>query len=144
MKKIILLPLFLPAVLVFLSSCKKESISTPTPSTLSETINLKVTPNQSYQMDLTNAGAVSISKQAIHFLVSETQVNSETGAAVYKYLPATDFIGNDEVDLVSIQTVTNYSGNSSGGCRSGNNGYVTTTSTSTVSKNIILKITVGN
>ena len=95
-------------------------------------------------MDLTSAGTVSISKQAIHFLVSEAGVNNETGTPVYKYIPATDFTGNDEVVLASTETVTNYSANNSGGCHARNNDAATTASTSTVSKNITLKITVDN
>ena len=143
MKKTILLPFFLLAALVFLSSCKKESVSNTAAPTPDETINVKITPNQSYQMDLTNAGTVSISRQAIHFLVSEAR-NSETGAPVYKYVPATDFTGNDEVVLVSTKTVTSYSANnSSGGCHNANDGSAATT-TSTLSKNITLKITVDN
>lgn len=144
MKKTILLPFFLLAALVFLSSCKKESVSNTAAPTPDETINVKITPNQSYQMDLTNAGTVSISRQAIHFLLSEARLNSETGAPVYKYVPATDFTGNDEVVLVSTKTVTNYSASSnSGGCHNANDGSATTT-TSTLSKNITLKITVDN
>ena len=144
MRKISLLPLFLPAVLVFFSSCKKESIYNTPASTPDETISVKIAPNQLYLMDLTGAATVSISRQAIHFLVSEAEVNTETGTPVYKYIPATDFIGNDEVVLVSTKTVTNYSANNSGGCHERNNDAATTTSTSTVNKNITLKITVDN
>jgi len=50
MKKTILLPFFLLAVLVFLSSCKKESVSNTAASTPDETISVKITPNQSYQI----------------------------------------------------------------------------------------------
>ena len=143
MKKTILLPFFLLAVLVFLSSCKKESVSNTAASTPDETISVKITPNQSYQMDLANAGTVRISRQAIHFLVSEAR-NNETGTPVYKYIPATDFTGNDEVVLVSTKIVTNYSANnSSGGCHNASDGS-STAATSILSKNITLKITVDN
>jgi hypothetical protein len=145
MRKIILLPLFFPAVIVFLSSCKKESVSnTAAPTIPGETINVSVAPNQLYQMNIADAGTISINKQANHFLVSEAQANSETGSAVYKYIPATGFVGNDEVVLISIKTVTNYSESGGGGCNQGDHVATTTATTSSYSKSITLKITVSN
>jgi hypothetical protein len=140
MRKINLLLLFLPGVLVFYPSCKKESHDIMVISTPDETISVKIASNQPYQMDLTDAGIVSISKQAIHFLVSETMVNNETGAPVYKYVPATDFTGNDEIVLLSTKTVADYSTSTGGTCPGGPTGYTTSTSI----KHIRLKITVGN
>jgi hypothetical protein len=140
MRRLILFPLFSLGWLVFFSSCKKDPPDTMVISTPDQTINVKIAPNQSYQMDLTNAGTVSISRQAIHFIVSEAIVNNENGIPVYKYIPATDFTGNDEVVLLSTIPVVNYSAGNSGGCPGSNNTYSTSVST----KYIRLKITVGN
>src|SRR5947207_8832194 len=129
MRKLILLPLLLTVVIVFSFSCKKESRDMLVTSTAGETINVRIAPNQSYQMDLTNAGTVSISRQAIHFSVSEAIVNNETGVQAYKYIPAKDFTGNDEVVLLSNKTEENHSVNNSGGCPVSSNAFTTSIGT---------------
>jgi len=139
MRKLILFSLFLPAVLVFFSSCKKSSDSM-TPFNPDQTVSVKIIPNHSYQLDLSNAGAVSISRQAIHFLVSEAIMSNENGTLVYKYTPAIDFTGNDEVVLLATKTATSSSADYSGGCPGSN----TNSTTSTTTKYISLKIVVGN
>ena len=140
MRKINLLLLLVPGLLVFYPSCKKESHDITVISTPYETINVKIALNQPYEMDLADAGTVSISRQAVHFLVSETIVNKETGTPVYKYVPATGFSGNDEIVLLSTKTFANYSTSTGGICPGGPTGYTTSTS----DKYIRLKITVGN
>jgi hypothetical protein len=140
MRKINLLLLLVPGLLVFYPSCKKESYDIMVISPPYETISVKIAPNQPYQMDLADAGTVSISRQAVHFLVSETIVNKETGTPVYKYVPATDFTGNDDIVLLSTKTFANYSTSTGGTCPGGPTGYTTSTS----DKYIRLKITVGN
>jgi hypothetical protein len=90
-------------------------------------------------MDLSNAGTVSILRQAIHFSVSETIVNNENGSQVYKYIPAKDFTGNDEVLLLSNKSEESHSVSNSGGC--GNSSAYTT---SIGTKYTTIKITVGN
>jgi hypothetical protein len=142
MKKLILLPLLLLGVMVLSLSCKKESRETKIKSTPDETINVKIALNQSYQLDMTNDGTVSISRQANHFLVSEAIGNNENGTKGYKYIPATDFTGNDEVLLSSTRTVQNYSPGNSSGCSGSGNSNSYTTSVST--KYTMLKITVSN
>jgi hypothetical protein len=145
MRKIIVLPLFLLGVLAFFSSCKKEAVSNTPASIANEMVDVKITANQPYQMDLTSLGTVSIIKQAAHYLVSEAQVNSQTGAGVYKYVPSAGYVGNDEVQLVSFKSVTTYAdGSSSGGCHSSNHSTASIPSTSTVSQNITLQIVVSN
>jgi hypothetical protein len=140
MRKLTLLPFFLLGVMVFSLSCKKESHDMIPLSAPGETLNVKIAPNQSYQLDLADAGTVSISRQAIHFLVSDATANNENGALVYKYIPATDFTGNDEVVLLATKTVVNYTTSNNGGCPASGNGYTT----SVTNKSISLKITVGN
>jgi hypothetical protein len=140
MRKLILLLLSLPGVIVFSFSCKKESRDIPVTSTAGETITVRIAPNQSYQMDLTNAGTISISKQAIHFSISEAIVNNENGTQVYKYIPAKDFTGNDEVILLSNKTEENHSVTNSGGCPGRSNAYTTSIET----KYTTIKIMVSN
>jgi hypothetical protein len=137
MKKQILPSLLLIAIMVFFVSCKKESMK-PAPVTPStEVVQVKISPNQTYQADMNDATKISIAKQAIHFSVSEALVSGENGAPGYKYVPAADFTGSDEVTLISSKTETSYF---SGGCSTENSNEHTTVTT----KYITLKITVGN
>jgi hypothetical protein len=142
MRKIILLPFFFQGGGVFLTSCKKESHDNMGPATTDETINVKVAQNQLFQINMVNAGSVTITRQASHSAISEVGVNNETGALVYKYIPAKDFTGSDELVLLSSKTETNYSpNNGGGGCQNANNGN---TGSYTKHTYTTLKITVGN
>jgi len=139
MRKIYFLPLLLPALMVVFLSCKKESINTLAPAIPGETIAVKIAPNQSYILSLPEASNLSISRQAAHFSVSEALVNTETGIPSYKYIPATDFTGNDEILLVSSKPIINYSSSGSGACGSGNSDSKTSGTSF-----ITLKITIAN
>jgi len=103
-----------------------------------ETITVKIAPNQPYQMDLTGAGTISVIRQAIHFSVSETIVNSENGTQVYKYIPAKDFTGNDEVELISNKTEQDHSASNSGGSCGSSNSYTTSIGTKYTTINIVV------
>lgn len=138
MKKQILPSLLLIAIVVFFVSCKKESMKPAPVVPSTEVVQVKISPNQTYQADMNDATKISIAKQAIHFSVSEALVNGENGAPGYKYVPAADFTGSDEVTLISSKTETSYF--SGGGCSNGNSNEHTTVTT----KYITLKITVGN
>jgi hypothetical protein len=141
MKKQILPLLVLTAMMVFFVSCKKESIQQNTAvQSADQVISIKISSNQSYQINLSDAGNVSISRQANHFLVSETNLDTESGALYYKYTPATDFTGTDEVLLSSTKTVTNYAAGISGGCPSQNTG---SSSSSSSTKYITIKLAIG-
>jgi len=139
MRKLILLPVLFTGMIIFSFSCKKGSHDMVT-DTDGETINVKIAPNQAYQMDLTGAGTISILRQAIHFSVSETIVNSENGTQAYKYVPAKDFTGNDQVELLSNKTEGSSSANNSGGCTGSGNSNTTPIGT----KFTTIKILVAN
>lgn len=88
------------------SSCKKDS-DDPNPDTSypkSQEINVKIMNNETYLFDLGIFGdeeGVSISKQATHFSESTVERETNTGKVVYKYTPATNFVGTDEVQIKS-------------------------------------------
>ena len=85
-----------------IQSCKKDSL--PEPKT--QTINQILSANQSYQFDLGSFGdeeGASISKQATNFYISSVNKDINTGKAIYKYVPATNFIGTDEVEIKSAR-----------------------------------------
>ncbi len=132
-----ILPTLLIVVMALFVSCKKESVKPAPVIPTIEVVNVKIAPNQSYQADITDATKISIAKQATHFSVSETLASGEKGAPVYKYLPATDFTGTDEVTLVSSKVEVSYF---SGGCSTDNSADHATVTT----KYITLKITVAN
>ncbi|MEO6135917.1 MAG: hypothetical protein ABIP35_12235 [Ginsengibacter sp.] len=87
-------------------SCKKantnHSVTDPVKQPITETIK----SNQKYQFDLGYFGreeVASISKQAIHFSFSSIDREANTGKLIYTYIPATDFVGTDEVELKSAR-----------------------------------------
>jgi len=96
------LTLLLGLTIIF-SSCKKDSdpdCDLPTPNQ----INVKLSANETYQFDLGNFGdeeGASISRQATFFSVSTLEREINTGKVIYKYIPATNFVGTDEVQIKS-------------------------------------------
>lgn len=83
-------------------SCKKDSTSNPVIQTITETIRV----NQAYQFDLGNFGdeeGAYISKQANYFSVSSVDREVNTGKIIYKYTPATNFVGTDQVEIKSAR-----------------------------------------
>jgi len=85
-----------------IQSCKKGVVTKPTARIITQTIRA----NQSYQFDLGNFGreeGASISKQAANFSISSVEREINTGKLIYKYSPATNFIGTDEVEIESAR-----------------------------------------
>jgi len=125
MRKIHFLPMLLLVLMVSFLSCKKESINTlsSSPANTGETIAVKITPNQSYIFNQPDASNLSINRQASHFSVSEAVANTETGGFSYRYVPAADYTGVDEISLISSKTITNYSSSGESGCGSGSSAH---------------------
>ena len=130
MRKLFSLPAFLLGILVVFQSCSKQSPSEAIAPINPNIVNATIALNGSYQLPINNAGDVSISKQASHFQVSKTELDSKSGLIVYKYVPAVDYRGTDEVVISNIKTslITG-----SGGCSNNHisNSENTTTSTTT-------------
>ena len=129
MRKLFLLPAFLLGILAVFQSCSKQSPSEAIAPANPNILNATIAPNGSYQLPIENAGNIVISKQASHFQVSQTEVDSKSGLIVYKYVPAVDYRGTDEVVLSNIKT----SLITGGGCSNNHtsNSENTTTSTTT-------------
>jgi hypothetical protein len=130
--------LLLLVLIVSFLSCKKESVNMLSPVGPGETIAVKIAPNQSYILNLPDLSNLSINRQAAHFSVSETLANAENGSFSYRYIPAADFTGADEITLVSSKTIT--SSSSEGGCNTGSSDSKASSSTNLIT----LKITVAN
>jgi len=102
MKNIFRLLTILFGLTFLIQSCKKGSLPEP----MTQTINQTLRANQSYQFDLGSFGdeeGASISKQATNFSISSVNKDINTGKAIYKYVPATNFIGTDEVEIKSAR-----------------------------------------
>jgi hypothetical protein len=99
MKKILLIAPVVLGLTLFLSSCRKNKEKE---TTLLVEATIKV--NQPYEYYLGNFGdeeGATITKQANNYLVSATNRDIATGNIVYKYIPALNFIGTDEVEIRS-------------------------------------------
>ncbi len=84
-------------VCIFLSSCDKDDNETH------KSFNVDLKVNELYEYDTKISGdeeGASISTQACHFEVSEILRESSTNySCVYKYKPALDYRGADQVEI---------------------------------------------
>ena len=102
MKKIIFILSIFFGLLPIILSCKKS----PANKQNTQTINVTLKPNQSYQFDLGGFGieeGAGITKQATHFLISTAtrDISGNTPNIIYTYVSAKDYVGTDEVELKS-------------------------------------------
>jgi hypothetical protein len=122
MKKIITTSVvLLSCTLVLLQSCTKSSQGdfNASGSVLTDqVIKATVAPGQSYVLSFGYSGSVSITSQASHYQISETGADDKDGSLIYKYIPAVDYLGVDEV-LLTYKTETSSGSNS--GCSNGSN-----------------------
>jgi len=125
--------------ILLIQSCSKQSSNEMliSPQVNTNNINATVKSNGTYQLSLDNSASAVITKQASHFQISEASPDNKTGLLVYKYQPAKDYIGFDEVLLSISRNVVS----GTGGCNNSGNAYHTSTATSNIS--IKLNIT-GN
>ena len=105
MRKLFLFPAVLLGILVVFQSCSKQSTNQIVAPMRTNIVNATIAPNGSYQLRIENSGNVSISMQASHFQVSQTEPDSKSGVIVYKYIPAADYRGTDEVVLSNTKTI---------------------------------------
>lgn len=138
MKKHIYLPFLLSVILLLAQSCTKQSRDeSNTITNPPQTINASVSADKSYTLDISNLGDVTISRQAAHFIISQTETDSKSGMPVYKYAPKNNYSGTDEVELSASKT-SYTTANSGAGCNNGA-GYITTHHTK-----LVIKFTVNN
>ena len=137
MKKTITYSVILLSSLVLLLSCSKNANDSfsRTPGMPDRIIDAKIGPGQTYTLSIVNTDNVSISKQAAHFLISETAVDEINGSFIYKYIPASGFTGIDEVLLTQRTEISTSSINS---CNYGGD------SRSIHTSSIAIKFTVAN
>jgi hypothetical protein len=139
MRQLISIPVLLFGLLSLTQSCTKQSRDEKTYT--SETINASVSVSNPYTLNLNNLGNVSISKQAVHYEISQTETESKEGGGIllYKYVPKTGYSGNDEVEL-SVSKTT-YSTGGGGGCNNGGGGG---SYANTYTSRILIKFNITN
>jgi hypothetical protein len=76
---------------------------------------------------------MNISRQALHYQVSEATVDSKNGALIYTYVPSVGYKGTDEVTIVHTQTTTTYN---SSGCQGSHNETMARSDVITIKMNI--------
>ena len=113
-------------------SCTKQPADLAAPAQASNSIIATVSSGQSYVFNTGSSRTMSISRQALHYQVSEATVDEKNGNAIYKYVPAAGYKGADEVTLLQV---VNASENNNDGCQ----GHHSYTSGSNV---IVIKINV--
>ncbi|MBS1946336.1 MAG: hypothetical protein JST47_01080 [Bacteroidetes bacterium] len=87
------------------SGCTKDAIISPIALSSSNSINVTISSNQTYQLHLSGYAAVNIFKQASHYRASETVLNASNGSFTYIYLPITGFKGTEKVVLAGTNLV---------------------------------------
>lgn len=140
MKPNFTLPIILLSLLFALQSCSKESQNEMVLSPQSEVINATVSGNAAYELNVDKYENIAISKQALHYQYSATGVDSKSGHKMYKYVPAADFTGTDEVILSSTKIYA--SGTYQGDCNTGYTNYSTGSGTTTHTSYITIKLKV--
>lgn len=98
--RLILLYLLILSFLIGVHSCNKDK-SSPTDI---QVINVTIKSNEDYSYDLGGYGnkeQASIIRQASHYQISDIIKASNSVNITYKYKPAENYIGTDEVELKS-------------------------------------------
>lgn len=123
--------------LVLAQSCNKKSGDNFEASAQPDlVVNASVTPGQAYIFTAGSSGTLGVARQASHYQVSQTGIDSENGSVIYTYKPAAGYTGSDEVSLVYASVA---SGNNNGGCPGNASGAGNTTT-----RMIVVKINVTN
>ncbi len=136
MKKTFVYPAALLLLSVLMISCKKEQVGRSlTPLQPNQSINASVASGETFTFVAGSTGSLSVSKQALHFQISEA-VN-ENGSVYYNYKPVGDYIGSDEVALMYLSDVAAPPGiSTSTGCPESHN------TPSSAMSTIVIKLTV--
>jgi hypothetical protein len=135
MRKSFVYPFALLLLSVVIVSCKKEqlgnSIIAAQPN---QYIDASVASGETFTFTAGANGSLSVSKQALHFQVSETL--NEKGSIFYNYKAAAGYIGADEVTLAYLSDATEPGINSSTTCPANHNTPVSAMSTIVIKLNV--------
>ena len=109
---------------VLIISCKKEQLGNSViPAQPNQYINASIALGETFTFVAGSTGTLTVSKQALHFQVSEAL--NENGSVYYNYKPAAGYIGADEVALMYLSGTAAPGISSSTGCPASHNDPVT-------------------
>lgn len=147
MRKTIAMLVMTSALLAGMSSCKKEE--TPKEA-IKQTINVSLKNTESYSFILPENlrdDKYEITTSAGHSSISQVSINSE-GKQIYKYTPATGYVGNEQVVISNDQEREEFgshhhpgpppSGPKPGGCKGGEEDHYIITINFVVDKSEII------
>lgn len=101
MKKTFVYPAALSLLFLSVISCTKEQLGTPIRSEQpNQSVEASVVPGETFTFVAGTTGSLSVSKQALHFQVSEAL--NENGSIHYNYQPKAGYFGTDEVTLMYL------------------------------------------
>jgi len=101
MKKSFVYPAAVSLLVVLMISCKKEQLGrSVAPAQPSQSIDASVAAGETFTFVAGSTGSLTVSKQALHFQVSEAL--NENGSVYYNYKPKAGYIGSDEVSLTYL------------------------------------------
>jgi len=119
-------------------SCKKEQLGNSViPARPSQYINATVASGETFTFVAGSTGTLTVSKQALHFQISETL--NEKGSVYYTYKPSAGYIGSDEVALAYLSDSATPGVSSSSGCPGSHNTPVSNSMSTIVIKLIVTK-----
>ena len=135
MRKSFVYPFALLLLSVVIVSCKKEQLGNSIiPAQPNQYIDVSVASGETFTFTAGGNGSLSVSKQALHFQVSETL--NEKGSIFYNYKAAAGYIGADEVTLAYLSDATEPGINSSTTCPANHNTPVSAMSTIVIKLNV--------
>lgn len=113
MKKLFLLIAFASPLMLVMQSCEKiNDKKDRDDKVVYQTVDAAINANETYTFTLPSANAdnpFKITSQASHYQLSRIENN----AALFKYIPAADYTGADQV-------IISNAGNGNGGCQKNN------------------------
>ena len=142
MRKVIVFSAVLGSIIALFPSCSKQSQSEMVLQPTGKVINASVASNSSYQLTLANWDNATITKQALHFKSSGTATDVKSGYLVYRYSPAANYTGPDEV-VLTTKTVNSSTG-MAGGCHHGDGQGSSSTAVAYTYTTTTIKFTVTN
>lgn len=126
MKNIVASLATLFCMLVLIQSCSKKSQDNFTRQEQpNQFLEATVASGQSYTFNPEMTGTLTVTRQASHFLVSQTGTD-ERGLAIYNYSSTAGYVGTDEVTLA--YTPKSVTTQSNSGCQASHTNDVTSTS----------------
>jgi len=131
MKKTFGYPAALALLFLSVISCTKEQVATAiAPIQPNQSIEANVTPGETFTFVAGTTGSLTVSKQALHFQVSEAL--NENGSIYYNYQPKAGYFGTDQVTLMYLSEAAAPGISTAGGCPASHGTPVATNAMSTI------------